>query len=177
MIASACEPMRRLLAPLLTAVVIASAGCSSGLRGDVYRGDGFAFRIGPLGDRWQRVTISQAALAFRDEADGGTVVVNGRCGVDGEDVPLDALTHHLFIRFTEREIVEQSVVPFDRREAMRTVIRAKLDGVPMKFAVWVLKKDGCVYDLAYMAAPSRFDRGAPQFDRFVRGFATVSAHE
>ena len=60
---------------------------------------------------------------------------------------------------------------------MKTVVRAKLDGVPMKFAVWVLKKNGCVYDLAYMASPAHFDRGAPQFDRFVNGFATVSAHD
>lgn len=168
--------MRRLLGPLLTAAVLVSSGCD-GLRGDVYRGPGYAFRIGPVGERWQRISASHAALAYRDEADGSTVVVNGRCGVDGEDVPLDALTHHLFIRFTEREILEQAVVPFDRREAMRTVLRAKLDGVPMKFAVWVLKKDGCVYDLAYMAAPAHFDRGAPSFDRFVRGFATVSAND
>ena len=88
--------------------------------------------------------------------------MNGRCGVDGEDVPLAALTQHLFLRFTEREIVEQAVVPFDRREAMRTVVIAKLDGVPMKFDVWVLKKDGCVYDLDYMAAARPLRRAAPR---------------
>jgi hypothetical protein len=166
--------------PLLLVAALAlsalSAGCSGGLRGDVYEGDHFAFRIGPLGAGWQRVPIENAALAYRDEGDGGTVVVNGRCGVDGEDVPLESLTQHLFLRFTDREVLEQQVFPFDRREAMRTVIRAKLDGVPMKFAVWVLKKDGCVYDLAYMASPARFDRGAPEFDRFARGFTTI-AHE
>lgn len=167
--------MRRSL--LLAAVLFLAAGgagCAAGLSGDVYRGATFAFRIGPLGEGWQRIPVSQAALAYRDAPDGGTIVVNGRCGVDGEDVPLESLTLHLFIRFTDREILEQAVVPFDHREAMRTVIRAKLDGVPMKFAVWVLKKDGCVYDLAYMASPTRFDRGAPDFDRFARGFATVS---
>jgi len=162
--------------PFLAAVVLLSAGCAGGLSGDVFRGEGYAFRIGPLGEGWQRVEASHTALAFRDDADGATIAVNGRCGVDGEDVPLASLTQHLFIRFTEREILEQAVLPFDKREAMRTVIRAKLDGVPMKFAVWVLKKDGCVYDLAYMAAPPRFDRGAAEFDRFVRGFSTITAH-
>lgn len=176
MLASVRQPMRRAIPALLAVLLLAFAGCSGGLNGDVYRGPGFAFRIGPVGPSWQRVPASHAALAYRDEAGGGTVVVNGRCGVDGEDVPLEALTQHLFIRFTERKIVEQKVVPFDHREAMHTVVEAKLDGVPMKFAVWVLKKDGCVYDLAYMAAPARFDRGAVEFDRFVRGFATVSAH-
>lgn len=165
--------MRRATSSFLGAVLFALVGCSGGLSGDVYRGQGFAFRIGPVGPSWQRVSASHASIAYRDETGGGTIVVNGRCGIDGEDVPLEALTQHLFIRFTERKIVEQVLVPFDHREALRTVIEAKLDGVPMKFTVWVLKKDGCVYDLAYMAAPPHFERGAAEFDRFVRGFATI----
>ncbi len=168
--------MRRPPPLSLTAVLLMAAGCSSGLQGDVYRGEGFAFRIAPPPGAWKRIEITHAALAFRDDGDGATVVVNGRCGLDGEDVPLSSLTQHLFLRFTEREILEQVVVPFDHREAMRTVLVAKLDGVPMKFDVWVLKKDGCVYDLDYMAPPNRFERGAEEFERFVRGFATVPIH-
>src|SRR5262245_54872602 len=120
--------MRRLCPPLLAAVLLGAAGCSSGLRGDIYRGQGFAFRIGQIPEGWRRVDTSHAALAFRAEGDGATVVINGRCGTDGEDVPLAALTQHLFIRFSEREIQEQTVIPFDRREAMRTILTAKLDG-------------------------------------------------
>jgi hypothetical protein len=161
---------------LLAVALLGAAGCSAGLQGDTFRGEGFSFRIGALPETWRRVDVSHAALAYRDERDGATIVLNGRCGVDGEDVPLEALTQHLFLRFTEREIVEQKVVPFDHREALRTILTAKLDGVPMKFEVWVLKKDGCVYDLAFMAAPPRFARGAEEFERFVRGFSTVSSH-
>jgi hypothetical protein len=179
-------PMRRLLRPLVLAVVghavlgfafaLGAAGCGAGLTGDTFHGNGFAFHIGALPEGWQRIEVTQAALAFRDARDGGTIELNGRCGVDGEDVPLAALTQHLFLHFTERQILEQTVVPFDRREAMRTVLTAKLDGVPMQFDVWVLKKDGCVYDFAYMASPPRFTRGSAEFERFVLGFSTVSVH-
>ena len=181
MLASRCQPMRRAprpsLATLLVAIALSStvAGCAaSGLQGDVFQGQGFSFRIAPPPQGWERVDVSHASLAYRDAADGGTVVINGRCGVDGEDVPLEALTQHLFMRFTERQILEQQTFAFDKREALRTVLSAKLDGVPMKFDVWVLKKDGCVYDLGYMAAPQRFERGAAEFERFARGFSTVS---
>jgi hypothetical protein len=167
---------RRVRHLFLAAVLCGAAGCSAGLQGDTYRGDGFAFRIAPPPPSWQRITISHAALAYRSDANGATIVINGRCKLDGEDVPLASLTQHLFIRFTEREIVEQTVLPFDRREAMRTILTAKLDGVPMKFDVWVLKKDGCVYDFAYMAAPDRFASGDAEFERFVRGFSTVATH-
>jgi len=173
--------MRRALRPSLAVLLVmlaiagssSSIGCAGGLQGDVFQGQGFAFRIAPPPQGWERLDISRAALAFRDRADGGTIVLNGRCGIDGEDVPLAALTQHLFLHFTDREILAQETFPFDRREAMRTVLSAKLDGVPMKFDVWVLKKDGCVYDLGYMAAPARFERGAAEFERFARGFATL----
>lgn len=167
--------MHRVLRPLLVAVALGALGCAGGgLSGNTFWGHDFAFRIPPVPAGWTPIEVSHAALSFRDEAHVGTVVLNGRCNVDGEDVPLAALTQHLFIRFTEREVEEQQVVPFDGREAMRTVVVAKLDGVPLKFDAWVLKKDGCVYDLTYLAPPARFAEGVASFEAFVRGFSTIS---
>ncbi len=105
------------------------------------------------------------------------ILVNGRCGLNSDDVPLSALTQHLFIEFTHRTIEEQTVVPFDGREAMHTRLTADLDGVPMRYDVWVLKKDGCVYDLLYVAPPPAFERGVARFGAFVKGFTTVVPHE
>jgi len=102
------------------------------------------------------------------------VLVNGRCGQDGDDVPLLALTQHLFMSFTEREIVEQTVVPMDGREAMHTVMRAKLDGVPKVFNAYVLKKDGCVYDLVGIWAAGKFEGQRAAFEGFASGFHTLS---
>ncbi|MFO0756752.1 MAG: hypothetical protein U0359_09685 [Byssovorax sp.] len=176
--------MRRFRA-LSTALAMASAtlivldlpGCGgASFDGKVVRGPGYAFQVGPTPERWRRIDISQAALAFRDDAGDATIAVNRRCGVDGEDVPLASLTQHLFLEFTEREIKAQTVVPFDGREAMHSVVSAKLDGVPKTFDVWVLKKDGCVYDLYLISHPARYERSAADFDRFVHGFATVESH-
>ena len=157
------------------AVALLLTGCGSAFDGTLYRGDGFAFRVAPLPDTWQRIEISHAALAFRD-ADGGTIAVDTRCRADGGDVPLASLTMHLFLGFTDREILAQTVVPFDGREAMHTLLSAKLDGVPKKFDVWVMKKDDCVHDLYYIADTAHFERGSAAFERFVQGFATVPPH-
>jgi hypothetical protein len=151
---------------------VAACGASS-FDGTTYRGEGFTFRIPNAPANWRRLDVSHASLAFRDDMADATIAVNGRCKIDGEDVPLSALTQHLFIQFTDREITSQEVVPFDNRQAMHTVLVAKLDGVPKKFDVWVLKKDGCVYDFVYISSPERFEAGVPGFQRFVRGFATV----
>jgi hypothetical protein len=170
------RPNRLLVVVALTGLT-ALGGCGGPrFDGTTYHADNVAFRVGPTPATWRRIEVSHAALAFRDDGRDATIAVSGRCGVDGEDVPLSALTQHLFLSFTEREILEQKVVPLNGREAMNTVLSAKLDGVPKKFDVWVLKKDGCVYDFLYIVRPDRFDQGVTEFDRFVQGFATVTNH-
>ncbi len=149
---------------------LASAGCGSAFDGRTYHGDGFQFQVPPAPSTWTALHVSDAALAYEDPSSGGTIGVNGRCDKDGEDVPLKALTQHLFIQFTERDIHSQEVVPFDGREAMRSDVTAKLDGVPRRLVVWVLKKDKCVYDLMFLAPPERFEGGLEAFDAWAKGF-------
>lgn len=160
-----------LSAPILTLLLLACSPSAS-FSGQRYQGHGMAFQVGPVPGDWRRLDTNEGLLAFRDEAASATVVVNGRCGRDGDDVPLSALTQHLFMQFTEREVEEEEVMPFDGREAQRTVLLAKLDGVPKRFEAVVLKKDGCVYDFVLIAEPSTFDRARPGFDAFVAGFHT-----
>ena len=100
------------------------------------------------------------------------MALSGRCGLDGDDVPLSSLTHHLFLQFTEREIHSQKLTELDGREALRTELSAKLDGVPMHYVVYVLKKDGCVYD--FMLIGSNESGAVSGFEQFVQGFATMS---
>lgn len=130
-----------------------------------------SFRVGPVPRSWRRVDVSHALLAFRDDARRATIAVNGRCGRDGDDVPLEALTHHLFLHFTEREVASSERFPLDGREALRTRMVAKLDGVSKRFDVVVLKKDECVYDFVRIDDGAHADDGA--FENFVEGFATT----
>ena len=119
----------------------------------------------------QLLAADHTLLAFRDRSGGATIAVNGRCGKDGDDVPLESLTHHLFLHFTERQVAGQSKLALDGRDALRTVLLAKLDGVPKHFTVVVLKKNGCVYDFLRIG----HDGSTVQdFDGFVRGFSTLS---
>ena len=67
----------------------------------------------------------------------------------------------------------EETVPFDRREARHVVLRARLDGVPRAIELYVMKKDGCVYDLGLIAPPEHFARARAAFDAFARGFRTT----
>ena len=138
--------------------------------GNVYDDGSVRFRTGPVPAGWHAIEADGTLLAFRDDRAGATVAVNGRCGMDGDDVPLASLTQHLFLQFTEREQQSQREVSLDGRAALRTELTGKLDGVPKLFLVYVLKKDGCVYDFWRISEPSAADTTA--FESFVSGFAT-----
>ena len=153
-------------------VVVLAAACSGpSFDGQVYRQGDLAFRVGPVPSSWRSIEATGALLAFRDDEAAATVALNGRCGLDGDDVPLEALTHHLFLQFTDRELVSQTRVDLDGRAALRTELIAELDGVKKRYVVYVLKKDGCVYDFLYVSPNADETR---TFEQFVRGFGTLT---
>ncbi|MBN1612456.1 MAG: hypothetical protein JW940_37845 [Polyangiaceae bacterium] len=168
-----CFACRRSARVAWAACVLAlTAGCGSGLAGRTYRHGDIAFDIGPIPASWHELDADDAALAFRDEAAKVTVAVNARCHEQGDDVPLEALTKHLFLEFTDRKLIGERSLELDGREALRTELFADLDGVPMHFTVYVLKKDWCVYDFLHIATLDSPATSRSQFDQFVAGFAT-----
>ena len=122
---------------------------------------------------WRRIDADGALLAYRDDATPASVVVNGRCGKDGDDVPLESLTHHLFLEFTDRTVESQAKLMLDGREALQTELLASLDGVPKRFTVFVLKKNACVYDFIHVTPPDAPPQGRRDFVAFVEGFSTI----
>jgi hypothetical protein len=103
------------------------------------------------------------------------VQVNATCD-PFQDVPLSALTNHLLIGFTDREFRSSETVPLDGREALRSRVVARLDGVPRELLLYVMKKDQCTYDFALVAPPGESYRAAePEFERMVAGFTTQVA--
>ena len=165
----------RLARSALAALLLSAAcfGCaSSHFDGQTYHDDNLHFRVGPIPNAWRSISVDDSLLAFRDDPTNATVALNGRCGVDGDDVPLTSLTQHLFLQFTDRAPVSQQALTLDGREALRTEISAALDGVKKQYLVYVLKKDNCVYDFMYIAADGSSASRA-DFERFVQGFATL----
>jgi hypothetical protein len=154
-------------------VAVLGLGCGkTAFDGRSYQAGDVAFHIGPIPATWQRLEVEGARLAYRDPATETILSISARCGRDADDVPLAALTQHLFIQFTERNIVEQRAFDLDGREALRTELKAKLDGVPRRFRVVVLKKNGCVYDLSEIASAKANPQSDAVFETVVAGFGT-----
>ncbi len=158
---------------VLVLVLPLFAACGGGgqLRGDVYDDSEARFRIGLPGDGWERLDVEgQNDLAWSHSGLASVIQVNSSCD-PALDIPLRALTAHLLIGFTEREIASEELVALDSREALRTQLVARLDGVPREMVLTVLKKDGCVYDFALVAPPgSRFARALSSYESVLSSF-------
>ena len=126
------------------------------------------YTLGSPGEGWRQVDIEATNVAWHHPGIGAGLLVNSHCeGV--QDAPLVALTNELMIGTTEREILEQDVMPWAGREALETVATAKLDGVLRKRSLFVLKKDGCVYDVVYDAPPERYTQGLAAYEKVRNG--------
>jgi hypothetical protein len=158
---------------LLLLLALPGACGGGGLSHGRFRDDEASYRVGPVGDRWKRLSVDdQNDLAWHHGPSGSIIQVNASCD-PAMDVPLKALTAHLLIGFTERRMRSEQLRTLDAREALQTHLVAKLDGVPRELLLTVLKKDGCVYDFSLVAPPGAgFTRARASYDSLLSGFRT-----
>jgi len=166
--------LRGLWALALLSSALAFAGCKSSgaYEQSVYSDRLVRFSVDPPEEGFERIRIDgESGLAWAND-EGAVIQVHARCD-RALDIPLAALKAHLLIGFTEREEIEERLLPMDSREALETHLRAKVDGVTRELILRILKKDGCVYDLALIAGPGApFNRARPHFERVAASFTT-----
>lgn len=151
-------------------VLLAATGCHRvSFEDSVLSKKQVDYRIGELPHYWHRVFVEGNDLAFSEADTGRALSVNSTCEGHG-DPPLQVLTRHLLMGFTERQEVSQHLISLDGREALRSRHLAKLDGVPVQLELVVLKKDGCVFDFSYVAPPGQAEPRMPDFDHLLAGF-------
>ena len=162
---------RTLLGMLACALVMVGGCATATFRGGIYDDGVVRYRVGERSAGWQRIEIGDNDLAFHHK-EFGTVSINSTCA-NYTDVPEQALMNHLLFGMRERVYRTEEMVTLDGRGAWHVVVDAQLDGVPLVLEVYLIHKDGCVYDLSRISAPSRFDAGRPDFERFARGFKVL----
>jgi hypothetical protein len=160
----------RVLAAIALALVCAACTSVSFSRG-VYDDGTVRYHIGELGSGWQRVAVEDNDLAFHHRAHG-TISVNSTCH-EYEDVPEQALMNQLLFGTRDREYRVEETITLDGRGAMHDVVDLTLDGVPLTLEVYLLKKDGCVYDITRICARNAFEQGRNDFLAVVQGFKVL----
>jgi len=128
----------------------------------------FALPSGP----WRPVReVEDVQVAWVNPAiDGvGIIELRGQCEEQG-DSSLAQYTDHLRIDWDDWTVIEQEESTLIGRAALHTVVDASLDGIARRSEFWVVKKNGCLFDLRYSAGVSDFEAGRAEFAAVVRGF-------
>lgn len=165
---------RAVVAACATAFALAAPGCKSQPRtewdGRVVSRGALVAELPAVPATWRRLEMEGAMLAFRSAEERQLVLVNGRCGLSNDDVPLVSLTQQLLMGTTTRATLREERLPFDGREGLRTFVVAKLDGVPRFFDMLVVKKNGCVVDFVRTGPPGDEHNGQETFDALLASF-------
>jgi hypothetical protein len=169
MLSAAIRQPLALLLTLLAGVGVTACARTQIREGQVLKRD-TAYRFGEPPEGWRKLQVNDNDVAFQSEHSPHVVAVNATCK-EYEDVQLPVLTRHLLMGFTDTDIHEQTAEPLDGREALRTHVTARLDGVPTELLLVVLKKDGCIYDFSYLSPVGQLEEERPAFETLVHNFS------
>jgi hypothetical protein len=161
-----------------TALFLLAAGCR-GWRGDTYRAhvlpkkradEETTYRFGDPGAAWRPLRkVDDVQVAWVNDDLAAMIQLHAQCDDQG-DSSLSEYTDHLRIDWTDWTIRSEANETFLGRAALRTVVDAQLDGVPMTLELLVAKKDGCLFDLSYVSIPASYEAGRAAFGAVVQGF-------
>jgi len=131
--------------------------------------EGVRFTTGPLPAGWRQLRRGEAKAAFLNEARGQSIMLNV-VYAPNRKANLKALRNHLLFDLTGRNILEHELIEVDDREALWTVVEARLDGAAVKMALVVVRIDDWVYDMVYVSDPDRYEECLADFRGFIKNF-------
>jgi len=119
---------------------------------------------------WIRVNSHQsdADFAFQNKNTKSYIYVESLCH-KYQDVPLNKLSAKLLNHFNNPEIQNQETFNYQKREALKTFARGKIDGVTVDLTVVNLKKNDCLYDLVMITPDNKtLTESRAQFEIFLK---------
>jgi len=120
---------------------------------------------------WRVSTDGRADLELARTGSPAGILAHATCEGKPPERPLPVLARHLTFGLEGRKLVEREEVTVAGRSGIRLLLEGRLDGIPVTVEAFVLKGEGCVYDLLYVAPPAEFAASQREFRDFVGSFA------
>jgi len=153
----------------LTLSFIIFSGCallgSGGTNNELVRAGDYAVSAPPS---WKATAKDESDQAFRMPS-GNVVTVTSSCKKNAE-APLEVLTRHLLFGGRKVEIVERKTLTVDGVPGLFSRVRATFDGVRAFLVLFVLSKNGCVFDFSLVSNRMIPDSDIDDFLNFVKSF-------
>lgn len=137
------------LVKLLLLFLLLSAGSCHRHLSPVKKKPGTEFGIANT-TLWEQKKLHGVDLYFVNDKDNAILYINAECR-KSNDTPLVALTSQLLMNFSEVTYKRQEYITVAEREALLSLVSAKMDGIQEELLVAVLKKNRCIFDAVVSA--------------------------
>lgn len=108
-------------------------------------------------------------LGYRSQMSGAIVSLNSGCRASRDTTqPLEELSRQLLLGIDDIEGREDKTYSLSGQPALETTLQGRMNSKLVKLRTIVVKKDGCVFDLMYLARPDRFAEKESDFSRFAQ---------
>ncbi len=119
-------------------------------------------------DGWQEMDKADSDRAYRLGA-GGVVTLNSSCTRNSQ-APLEVLTKHLLFGARNVQYVDRQKISVSGTEGLFSRVSATTEGVPFHLLLFVLPKNGCIFDFSLVSQKEVSDGDTKEFLVFIKSF-------
>lgn len=142
-------------------------------KGIVYTHGGGRYFIGEIPSDWKRESISLKNIFLSHQKYQVSISISSFCEGAVDDAPLDKLSQQLLYDLSDIKILSQKKIKVDQTSALRKRISGKFNEKKVKLDTVVMKKDQCVFDLAYIASPRDYKNNISYFNQLLNQFRSI----
>jgi hypothetical protein len=106
---------------------------------------------------------------WQNPQSGNTIAYLSECNAKA-DVTLAAMEGENISALTNAKIVKTENRNYNGRESKESTVEGLVDGIPVKMALLVFKKNGCNYTLSYVGRKKYFEADLPRYKTFKEKF-------
>lgn len=115
------------------------------------------------------ISTENADKAWQSEKTKATIAYLSECQ-GTMDTQLKTVESESLNAVNHPTVLSSQTGIFNERESIETLAEGNIDGVPVKLALVVFKKNGCNFTLTYMGRKNRFDSEMKIFEKFKESF-------
>ncbi|MBX7231946.1 MAG: hypothetical protein K1X29_07650 [Bdellovibrionales bacterium] len=120
---------------------------------------------------YEKIESKNVDSAWKNKHNGTIISFVSECS-EQNDPSLKSLKEDTLYGLSQREVLEESITPFLDREALRTRVKGKVDGVLTYLNLLVFKKNGCSYIISQVQVPPLQSNDQTIFTQFLKEFRT-----
>lgn len=128
-------------------------------KGIVYKEPGHGF---------DPITEKYGDKTWKNRKTNNLISVLSECG--GNDPSLESLQSELESAMQETDNQESKKLMFNDREALWSEVTGKIDGIPVKLASMIFKKNACNYVITLSGQSKNFEADKNTFQDFLKEF-------